>query len=171
MVTTYASGNPVVKTLVDSVLGTFKASPKALFSVLGRHAARALETKIIADTMPEWLLSLKHGEPAYFPHAIPEEATGMGLVDAARGALGHFIEIKGKKIANYQAVVPSTWNMSPRDDKDQPGAVEQALNGTKVKDEANPFEIVRIIRSFDPCLACAIHLVTPRGDVKNIVTV
>jgi hydrogenase large subunit len=171
VVTTYASGNPVVKSLVDSVLNRFKASPKALFSVLGRHAARALETKFIADTMPEWLLSLKLGEPAYTPYTIPEEATGMGLVEAARGALGHFVEIKAKKIANYQAVVPSTWNMSPRDDKGQPGALEQALIGTKVKDEANPFEIVRIIRSFDPCLACAVHLVTPKGNIRGILKV
>jgi hydrogenase large subunit len=163
MAVTYASGDPKVKVLIDSVLSRFKASPKALFSVLGRHAARALYCKLIADTMPEWLLQLKPGEPVYVDYSIPEEATGMGLVDAARGALGHWIEIKGGKIANYQCVVPSTWNMSPRDERGQPGPLEQALTGTKIKDERNPFEIVRIIRSFDPCLACAIHLVTPKG--------
>ena len=83
--------------------------------------------------------------------------------EGSRGALGHWIEIKDKKIANYQAVVPTTWNVSPMDDKGQHGPIEQALIGTKVKDEKNPFEIVRIIRSFDPCLACAIHVVTPKG--------
>jgi hydrogenase large subunit len=88
----------------------------------------------------------------------------MGLVEGARGALGHWIEIKEKKIANYQLVVPSTWNMSPIDDKGQPGPLEQALIGTKIKDEANPFEIVRIVRSFDPCLACAVHMITPKGS-------
>ena len=160
---TYASGEPKVKTLVDSVLSHFKAPPTALFSVLGRHAARALYTKLIADTMPEWLLQLKPGEPAYVQHTLPEEATGMGLVEAARGALGHWIEIKEGRIANYQCVVPSTWNLSPGDDQGQPGPVEQALIGTKIKDESNPFEIVRIVRSFDPCLACAVHLVTPKG--------
>jgi hydrogenase large subunit len=113
--------------------------------------------------MPGWLLQLKPGEPVYQPYQIPEEATGMGLVDGARGALGHWIEIKNKKIANYQCVVPGTWNMSPRDDKGQPGPLEQALTGTKIKDADNPFEIVRIIRSFDPCIACAVHVITPKG--------
>jgi len=163
MVVTYASGAPKVKALVDSVLSRFKASPSALFSVLGRHATRALYTKLVADTMPEWLLQLKPGEPVCTDYSIPEEATGMGLVEAARGALGHWIEIKEGKIANYQCVVPSTWNLCPRDDQGQPGPVEQALTGTKIRDEANPFEIVRIIRSFDPCLACAVHLITPKG--------
>lgn len=163
MVVTYATGDPRVKALVDSVLAHFKASPSALFSVLGRHAARALYCKLVADTMPGWLLQLKPGEPVYINYTIPEESTGMGLVDAARGALGHWIEIKGGKIANYQCVVPSTWNMSPRDDGGQPGPLEQALIGTKIRDESNPFEVVRIVRSFDPCLACAIHLITPKG--------
>jgi hydrogenase large subunit len=160
---TYASGNPTVKTLVDSVLARFNATPTALFSVLGRHAARALYTKLIADTMPEWLLQLKPGEPVYKGYEIPEESTGMGLVDAARGALGHWIEIKEQKIANYQCVVPSTWNFGPRDSEGQPGPVEQAITGTKIKDESNPVEIVRIVRSMDPCLACAVHLITPKG--------
>jgi hydrogenase large subunit len=168
---TYAGGEPTVKKLVDSVLSKFKASPKALFSVLGRHAARALYTKFLADTMPGWLLQLKPGEPAYVDYAIPDEAFGMGLIDGARGALGHWIEIKDKKIANYQCVVPSTWNMSPKDDNGQPGPVEQALIGTKIKDENNPFEIGRIIRSFDPCLACAIHVITPKGRTLGIYKV
>ena len=159
----YASGDPTVKSLVDSVLTRFNASPDALFSVLGRHAARALGTKIIADSMPGWLLQLKPGEPVYVDYIIPEESQGMGLIEAARGALGHWVEVKEHKIANYQVITPSTWNESPRDDKNQPGPLEQALTGTKVKDEENPFEIVRIIRSFDPCLACSIHVITPKG--------
>jgi len=80
-----------------------------------------------------------------------------------RGALGHWIEIEGQKIANYQCVVPTTWNASPRDDRGQPGPIEQALTGTKIRDQQNPFEIVRIVRSFDPCLACAVHVITPKG--------
>jgi hydrogenase large subunit len=122
-----------------------------------------LETKFIADAMPGWLLELKPGEPAYIEHTIPEEAWGMGLVEAARGALGHWIEIKQGRIANYQCVVPTTWNASPRDDNGKPGPIEQAISGVKIKDEANPFEIVRIVRSFDPCLACAVHLISPKG--------
>ncbi len=171
MAVTYASGEPTVKNLIGSVLSRFKASPKALFSVLGRHAARALITKYVADSMPGWLLQLKPGEPAYIDYEIPDESMGMGLVDGARGALGHWIEIKDKKIANYQCVVPSTWNLCPRDDKGQPGPVEQALIGTKIKDENNPFELGRIVRSFDPCLACAIHVITPKGRTLGIYKV
>ncbi len=163
VMTTYASGNPTVRELVDSTLSRFKAGPEAMFSVLGRHAARALGIKFIADSMPGWLLQLKVGEPAYIDYELPDESTGMGLVDAARGALGHWIEIKEGKIANYQCVVPTTWNASPKDDREQPGPIEQAIMGTRIRDEGNPFEIVRIVRSFDPCLACAVHLVTPKG--------
>jgi len=163
-VMTYLSGDSTVKGLVDGVLGHFKASPAALFSVLGRHAARALYTKVVADAMPGWLLQLKPGEPAYQSYEIPNESFGMGLVDGARGALGHWVEIKDQKIKNYQCVVPSTWNLSPRDDKGQPGPVEQAIIGTKIKDEKNPFEVVRIIRSFDPCIACAVQVITPNGN-------
>jgi len=171
MAVAYASGEPTVKELVDSVLSRFKAGPAVLFSVLGRHAARALYTKFVADSMPEWLLQLKPGEPAYVDYDIPDEGVGMGLVDAARGALGHWIEIRDKRIANYQCVVPSTWNLCPRDDKGQPGPVEQALIGTKIRDEDNPFEIGRIVRSFDPCLACAVHLITPKGRTLGIYKV
>jgi hydrogenase large subunit len=160
---TYASGEPALKALVDSTLARFSASPSVLFSVLGRHAARALETKFIADSMPDWLLQIKPGEPVYIDYTMPEEAQGMGLIEAARGALGHWIEIKEGKIANYQVVTPTAWNASPSDDKNQPGPIEQAVTGTKIRDEENPFEIVRIVRSFDPCLACAVHLITPKG--------
>lgn len=160
---TYASGDSVVKELVDSSLAQLKAPVSALFSVLGRHLARALSAKVIADNLEKWVLELKPGEPTFTEYTIPEEGKGMGLTDAARGALGHWIEIKDKKIANYQCVVPTTWNVSPRDDNGNPGPIEQAIIGTKVKDESNPFEIVRIVRSFDPCLACSIHLITPKG--------
>jgi len=159
----YAAGDPAITQLVDSSLAQLKASPAALFSVLGRHLARALTAKVIADSLEKWVLELKPGEPAYIDYEIPDEGNGMGLTDAARGALGHWVEVKDKKIANYQCVVPTTWNASPRDDQGNPGPMEQAIIGTNIKDEANPFEIVRIVRSFDPCLACAIHLITPKG--------
>ncbi|HEM61575.1 MAG TPA: nickel-dependent hydrogenase large subunit [Chloroflexi bacterium] len=163
MVVNYAAGNSTVKSLVDPVLSHFGAGPEALFSVLGRHAARALECKYVADSMVDWLLQLNPDEPVYTEYELPEEASGMGLVCGPRGALGHWIQIEDGKIANYQCVVPTTWNASPRDDKGQPGPIEQALIGTKIRDERNPFEIVRIVRSFDPCLACAVHVITPRG--------
>jgi hydrogenase large subunit len=147
----------------DGALAQVGAPVEALLSALGRHAARALEAKLVADAMADWVLQLKPGEPVYFDYELPDEAEGMGLTEAARGALGHWIAVKDGRIANYQCVVPTTWNASPRDDRDQPGPVEQALQGVKVRDEENPFEVVRIVRSFDPCLACAVHLVTPKG--------
>jgi hydrogenase large subunit len=163
ILTGYVCGQPEVKSLVDSALSAAGVGPQAMFSVLGRHLARALYAKVLADAMGDWLLQLKPGEPVYVASEIPEESKGMGLVDGARGALGHWIEIRDKRISRYQCVVPSTWNMSPKDDRGQPGPLEQALIGTKVRDEANPFELVRIVRSFDPCLACAVHVLTPKG--------
>lgn len=159
----YVKGVPNVRSLVDSVLSQAGADVPALASVLGRHAARAIECKLVADAMAEWVLQLKPDEPHCAVYDLPDEGSGMGLAEAPRGAVGHWIEIKDGVIANYQAVVPTTWNCSPRDDDGQPGACEQALEGTTVKDAQNPFELVRIIRSFDPCLACSIHMVTPRG--------
>jgi hydrogenase large subunit len=159
----YAAGDPAIKEMVDSLLGHFKASPQVLFSVLGRHAARALCSLHTARSLEQWVLELKPGEPAYCEYTIPEEASGVGIVDAARGALGHWVAIKDRKIEKYQCVVPTTWNASPRDDQGVPGPMEQALIGTRVRDEANPFEIVRIVRSFDPCIACAVHLLNPKG--------
>ena len=166
MVVAYARGDERVKALVDSVLSQFDAPVEALFSVLGRHAARALECKVIADAMADWVLQLKSGEPICAEYELPETAQGVGLVGAPRGALGHWIRIENGVIANYQCVVPSTWNLSPRDDQDQPGPVEQSLIGTRVKDEHNPFEVVRIVRAFDPCLACAVHVLDARSQER-----
>jgi hydrogenase large subunit len=164
MVVNYVSGDTTVKQAVDNVLSYFKAGAGALFSVLGRHAARALECKIVADNMAKWILELKPGEPTCVEYQTPDESEGMGLWEGPRGALGHWIKIKNSKIENYQCVVPTTWNASPRDANDQPGSMEQAIIGTRIKDETNPFEIGRIVRSYDPCIACAVHLVTPRGN-------
>jgi len=161
----YAKGNETVKEIVLNVLSELKLKPDALFSVLGRHIARALETKIIADNMASWVLQLKPEQPWFTEYEIPLESEGVGLIDAPRGALGHWIRIKNKVIENYQCVVPTTWNASPKDDKGQNGPIEQAIIGTKIEDENNPFEILRIIRSFDPCLACAVHLIDIRGNI------
>jgi hydrogenase large subunit len=150
MVMTYLSGDTTVKKMVDDTLAHFKAAPSALFSVLGRHAARALEAKFVADMMAEWLLELKPGEPCCAEWQTPDEAEGMGAWEAPRGSVAHWIKIENKKIANYQCVPPTNWNGSPRDDKGNPGPIEQALIGTKIKDTKNPFEIGRIVRSFDP---------------------
>ncbi len=160
----YVTGDSTTRKLVDGALAALRAGVPALFSVLGRHAARALECKIVADAMADWLLELRPGEPSCAVYDLPESGSGMGLTEGPRGALGHWIAIENGVISNYQAVVPTTWNCSPRDDGGQPGACEQALEGTKVKDAENPFELVRIVRSFDPCIACAVHMVTPKGN-------
>ena len=159
----YASANTEIKTLLDSVLSQLKAKPADLFSVLGRHAARAIECKVVADNMAEWVQQLKPQEPLSAEYEIPEQAQGAGLTEAPRGSLGHWISVKDKKIERYQIITPTAWNGSPKDDQGQPGPIEQALIGTKIKDEDNPFEIVRIVRSFDPCLACAVHVISPKG--------
>ena len=158
MVSNYVQKEAKTKDLIDSLLGQFNAGVAALFSVLGRHAARALEAKLVADAMVDWLQALKPGEPTIVQAEIPDNAEGAGLSEAPRGSVGHWITIKDKKIDRYQVITPTAWNASPKDDKDQPGAVEQAIIGTKVKDKDNPFELVRIVRSFDPCLACSVHL-------------
>jgi hydrogenase large subunit len=159
----YAAGDADVKQDIDSVLGQFGAGPEALFSVLGRHAARALEARRLARAMAGWALALKPGEPVCEWREAPESGTGMGLTEAPRGGVGHWAEIADRKLTRYQLVVPTTWNASPRDDEGQPGPIEQSLIGTKIRDAENPFEVVRIVRSFDPCLACSVHLLTPKG--------
>ena len=136
-------------------------------SVIDRHAARVLEAKKLADAMEQWVLQLKPGQPAWAECKVPDTAEGMGLTEGARGALGHWIKIEKKKIVNYQAVVPTTWNFGPRDDKGVRGPVEEALVGTPIQDPDNPLEIVRIVRSMDPCIACAVHLIKPNGEMKK----
>ncbi|MEW6238606.1 MAG: nickel-dependent hydrogenase large subunit [Candidatus Omnitrophota bacterium] len=149
--------NTAVKSLVDSVLTRFYSGPEVLNSALGRHAARAIETKIVADRCAEWVEQLKPGAPTYHDFEIPPSATGAGLHEAPRGALGHWLEIRDGRIANYQCVVPTTWNCSPRDDRGARGPVEEALLNTPIADEKNPIEAARVVRSFDPCIACAVH--------------
>ena len=140
-------------------------------SVLGRHLARALESRIVAKAMMGWLGELKPGEPVATELTIPDEGTGVGLTGAPRGALGHWITIKDQVIDRYQLVVPTTWNGSPADANGTPGPIEQALIGTEIRDRDNPFEIVRIIRSFDPCLACSVHVLTAAGELRRVLRV
>jgi len=132
-------------------------------SVMDRLMARALETKKVADAMDGWLDELVPGAPVCRTYSRPNEASGIGLTEAPRGALGHWIDISGGRIARYQVVSPTSWNASPRDDMDQPGPIEQALIGTAVADPDQPVELLRVVHSFDPCLACSVHMVSPRG--------
>jgi len=171
MISNYVQADVRTKELVDSLLAQFGAGVESLFSVLGRHAARAIEAKLVADAMVDWLLRLKPDEPTIVESDIPDTGEGAGLTEAPRGAVGHWITIKDKKIDRYQVITPTAWNASPKDDKGQPGPVEQAIIGTKVKDKENPFELVRIIRAFDPCLACAVHLLDFRGNRLGVFKV
>jgi hydrogenase large subunit len=170
----YAKGHAPTKELVDSTLKKLDVPAQALYSTLGRTAARTLETKIIADKMQTWydqlIANIKSGDLRTFnetlwdPSSWPREAKGVGYMEAPRGALGHWIVIRDGKIANYQAVVPSTWNAGPRDPQGQEGAYEAALKGQTVLDPKQPIEILRTIHSFDPCLACAVHVVGETGE-------
>lgn len=154
-----AGKNKAVKEVMDSTMKALGLKVTDLFSTLGRHAARALEAKVVADACAKWVMELKPGKPVHNKYKVPETGQGMGLTEAPRGALGHWINIKGGKIDNYQCVVPTTWNCSPRDDKGVMGPVEQALIGCPVADVKNPIEPCRVVRSFDPCIACAVHVV------------
>jgi hydrogenase large subunit len=170
----YASGNAETKQLVDSVLNTLNAPITAIFSTLGRTAARAIETKVYADfmlqTFNDLIATIKASDTQTFngerwdPVTWPAHAEGFGYMEAPRGALGHWLVIDHNQITNYQMVVPTTWNGSPRDQKDQPGAFEASLPGTTLADPTSPLEILRTIHSFDPCLACAIHMVDADGN-------
>ncbi|KAF0219642.1 MAG: quinone-reactive Ni/Fe-hydrogenase large [Geobacteraceae bacterium] len=169
----YASGHAGVKSAVDGVLAKLGVGPEALFSTLGRTAARGVETLLIARELPKWLDQLTvniaagdlaiHNNERWDPSTWPAEASGYGWHEAPRGALGHWIRIKDQKILNYQAVVPSTWNASPRDAKGARGPYEAALVGTPLADPEKPLEILRTVHSFDPCLACAVHLFDAAG--------
>ena len=138
---------------------------------VARHAARAIETKLMVDACYTWLdqLLAEMTKPGFKIHDTehwnpPESGMGAGFTEPPRGALGHWIKIKKKKIENYQAVVPSTWNASPRCESGSRGQYEESLIGAPVPDPENPINVVRIIRSFDPCLACAIHIIDPKTN-------
>jgi Ni,Fe-hydrogenase I large subunit len=177
----YASGHKEAKQAVNGVLAKLKVGPEALFSTLGRTAARGIESSMIAAKLPEYLDRLTsnmksgdlaiHNNEQWDPSTWPSEASGYGWHEAPRGALGHWIRIKDQKIYNYQAVVPSTWNASPRDDKGLRGPYEAALVGTPLADPQKPLEILRTVHSFDPCLACAVHVMDTEGNEQVRVKV
>ena len=173
MLVAYVSGHERVRALVDDTLAALGAEPEALFSTLGRVAARAIETQVVVEQLDGWLDALSdnlgrgelriHENARWDPGSWPKEAMGFGSHEAPRGALGHWVQIEDRKIKNYQAVVPTTWNAGPRDASGQRGAYEAALLNTPVANPEQPLELLRTIHSFDPCLACAVHVVDPRG--------
>jgi hydrogenase large subunit len=171
----YGTGHKQTKELVDYTLQHLDVPVGALFSTLGRTAARTLESKIIADAMQGWyddlIANIRAGDLRTFnekqwdPSTWPKQAKGVGFMEAPRGALSHYIVIEDGRIANYQAVVPSTWNAGPRDTNGVPGAYEAALQHNHVMhDPHQPIEILRTIHSFDPCIACAVHVTDPDGE-------
>ena len=179
----YASGNGEIKKRIDGTLAKLNLPPTALYSTMGRIAARALEADYMADALSGWLQELNnnmahgnvaiHNREKWDPDTWPKSCQGFGLEEAPRGSLGHWVQIENKKIVNYQAVVPSTWNAGPRDAHGQRGAYEAALLKTPIADPERPLEILRTVHSFDPCLACAVHVVdaTGRRYVRKQVTI
>jgi hydrogenase large subunit len=177
----YGRGRPEFKEVVDKALTDLNVPITALFSTLGRTAARGLECSLTAQWGLEFfnqlLANIKAGDTRmadmskFDPATWPKSAFGVAHTEAPRGALGHWINIQDQKIANYQLVVPTTWNASPRDSKGGMSAYEAALIGTPVADETQPLEILRTIHSFDPCMACAVHLYDEHGNTINRVSV
>ncbi len=179
MLLAYAQGKSYVQQPVDSVLKALGVDVTALFSTLGRVAARAVEAQVMANQLPNWLAQLEenmgrgdltiHDTAHWDPSTWPSEGFGWGFHEAPRGSLGHWVHVKDGKIANYQAVVPTTWNAGPRDASGQRGAYESSLIGTPVANPEQPVEILRTVHSFDPCLACAVHVMDPKGkEYANI---
>ena len=167
----YGRGHGDVVAQVDQFLGETGMDLSDMHSTMGRIAARALETKVIAYAMDEWLNSLRFGGTTLVSSRIPSSASGYGLNEAPRGALGHWITINNQKIGNYQMVVPSTWNLGPRCAAGKRGPVEAALIGTPVQDPEQPVEILRIVHSFDPCIACAVHVIDTNQNKRHVVKV
>jgi hydrogenase large subunit len=170
----YANGHEPTRELVGMALKKLDLPVQALYSTMGRTAARTLETKLVADAMQGWydqlIANIKAGDVKTFnetkwePSTWPSHAQGVGVMEAPRGALSHWVVIDDQKISNYQAIVPSTWNAGPRDAQGNQGPYEAALKGHQLHDVKQPIEVLRTIHSFDPCIACAVHLTDPNGE-------
>ncbi len=167
----YVGGNKEIKDTVDLVLNKLQLKPADLFSTLGRIAARGIKCLVNAQRAEKWcgelIENVKKGEVKTFTDYKLDASTngqGMGLADVARGSLGHWINIENGKIKNYQQVVPSTWNLGPTCSNKKKGPVENALIGTPVADPKKPLEILRTVHSFDPCIACAVHVIDPETN-------
>ena len=174
----YATGHEPTQALVNTTLRDLKLPLEALYSTLGRTAARALEAKLLADEMHNWYGQLEqniaagdlrtHNDAMFDPATWPVQARGSGFLEAPRGALGHWVIIENGQIANYQAVVPTTWNAGPRttdaNGNEIVGPYEASLEGHRLHDPNQPLEILRTIHSFDPCMGCAVHLMDPEGQ-------
>lgn len=166
----YAKGNPDIKPLVDMVLQKLSVGPEALFSTLGRTAARGIETLAIANKMASMLEEFKDNirsdKQIVEDLEVPQESRGVGFVEAPRGGLSHWIRIEKGRVGNFQLVVPTTWNLGPRDANNVLGPCEEALMGTPIADPKRPVEILRTVHAFDPCIACAVHVID--GETNEV---
>ncbi len=176
MVVGVAGGHELITKYVTNFLKRGNLPTSVLFSTIGRTAARAIETELMGDEMMKWVDELAANAASgdlstwtdFDFDVVSKKTKGVGLAEAPRGGLGHWVKIEDGKISNYQAVVPSTWNAAPRDYKGRLGAYEAALIGTKVADAEQPLEIIRTIHSFDPCIACAVHVVDTKGKELGV---
>jgi len=165
----YAAGDKEIKTMVDSVCSKLGISVNDLQSTMGRHVTRAIRSVIMAEKSLKYLDmlidNLSKGDTVYANHTeMPKgEYRGVGFHEAPRGTLSHWMVIEDKKLKNYQAVVPSTWNAGPRDEKGVEGPYEASIKGNPVADAERPLEVIRTVHSFDPCIACAVHSIAPDG--------
>ena len=180
MLVAYASGHEEARALITDALGTLNVGPAALYSTLGRTAARGIETVLLARRMNTWydafVNRIRSGDTQTFtkdkwePDTWPARAQGYGYLDAPRGALGHWVQIEDGKISRYQCVVPSTWNAGPRDPQGVAGPYEAALTDNHpLVDPERPIEILRTIHSFDPCMACGVHVLDATGKLVTQV--
>lgn len=175
MLVGYAKNSPVIKPYMDEFMDENKMQIKDFATTIGRNAARAIESLIccefIFDFMNDLVENLKYYDESTWTKfdfdELPKDADGYGLFEVPRGVLCHFIKIKNKKVSNYQAVVPTTWNASSKDEFGKRGSYEEALIGIKIEDTNKPLEVLRVVHSFDPCIACAVHIIdTQKKDLK-----
>ncbi|MGI6423947.1 MAG: nickel-dependent hydrogenase large subunit [Tepidanaerobacteraceae bacterium] len=138
------------------------------YSTMDRLVARVMEAEIVSELMEEWCLDLEIGKPVFTSYELPTDAEGVGMTEAMRGGLGHWMRVRSGRISHYQIITPSAWNCSPRDDQGTRGPIEEALIDTPIEDFDQPIEVGRVARSFDPCLACAVHMIDGKGREKQI---
>lgn len=180
MMVAYAAKHPDVTREINALTSALSIAPAALFSTMGRVAARAVETRILAAKLSPWLDELASHINAgdvvtantakWQPSTWPASAVGVGYTEAPRGALGHWVSIKNGKIDNYQCVVPTTWNGSPRDAAGTRGPFEKAIRNLAVADANRPLEILRAVHAFDPCMACSVHVVDARHRELTVIS-
>ncbi|MDD4885172.1 nickel-dependent hydrogenase large subunit, partial [Sulfuricurvum sp.] len=171
MIVGYSKKSPVIRPYMERFMKRSGMELIDFSTTVGRNAARAVEAQIccdyLFDTMSDLIENIKYYDETtwtkYVFEELPHEAKGAGIFEVPRGVLGHFVRIEESKIANYQAVVPTTWNASPKGTKEGRGAYEESLIGIKLADPSAPLEVLRAVHSFDPCLACAVHIIDASG--------